>query len=346
VTNRKGEAALSLGAARRTLERIYVYPVLGFWSAMRKGFAAVSGAQIALAPIQPAQPDVLRHFYGNADLGAGAGLTVGVIDTGIGPHPDLVVSGGRNTVVGEDPSDFVDNGAQHGTHVAGIIAARGTAPQGARGLAPGVRLRAYRVFGKKSENASNYAIAKAVDAAVQDGCDLINMSLGGGKPDEVLRAAVEDARAGGSVVIVAAGNDNKSGVSFPASDSLALAVSAMGRKRTFPSGTAEAGDVGAPYGKDRANFFASFSNCGPEIDLTGPGVGVVSTVPGGLAVMSGTSMACPAVTGRAAFLLASRADLLGMTRGEERSAAMVQALMQAARSLGFGPLFEGQGMLG
>jgi hypothetical protein len=345
TTNKKGEASLQLGAAKRTLDRLYVYPSTGYWSALRSRFQASSGAQVLLDVIDPGTPDVVRWFYGEAEDAAGTGVTVGVVDTGIGPHADLAVDGGANTVVGEDPADFADNGAQHGTHVGGIIASRGRAPGGVRGLAPGVRLRSYRVFGKKSESASNYSIAKALDAAVRDGCDLVNMSLGGGEPDDVLRAAVEDARAAGTVVIVAAGNDSHAPVSFPASDDMAVAVSAYGRKGTYPSGTTEAGDAAAPYGTDRSNFIAAFSNCGPEIDLAGPGVGVVSTVPGGLAVMSGTSMACPAVTGRAAALLAGHPEILGMPRTEARAAAMLRLLLQSTQVMGFGPIYEGQGRL-
>jgi subtilisin len=75
-----------------------------------------------------------------------------------------VVAGGLNCVTGEkDPNDFGDNGEGHGTHVGGIIAAKGTPPRGFRGLAPGVALRSYRVFGKGTEGASNYDIAKAID---------------------------------------------------------------------------------------------------------------------------------------------------------------------------------------
>jgi hypothetical protein len=118
-----------------------------------------------------------------------------VIDTGIAAHPDLVIDGGENTVVGEDPQDFGDNGDGHGTHVAGIIAARGTPPSGIRGLAPAVTLRSYWVFGKNAEGASNFSIAKAVDRAVKDGCHLINMSLGGGPRDEATHSAIADARA-------------------------------------------------------------------------------------------------------------------------------------------------------
>jgi subtilisin len=346
VTNSKGELSLALGATSKKLERIYIYPEKSFWSALKKNITVASGTQLALEPVDLAFTDALRYFHGNASDQAGDGVKVAVIDTGIDTkHPDLKVAGGANTVVGEKENDFGDNGLHHGTHVAGIIAARGKPPQGLRGLAPAITLQSYRVFGKNKDEASNYAIIKAIDRAVADGCDLINMSLGGGRPDEATMAAIEEARSQGSVVIVAAGNDDRSAVSFPASYSLALAISAMGRKGTFPQDTTEAGDVAAPYGKDKKNFVAAFSNIGPEIDLTGPGVGILSTVPGGYTPMSGTSMACPAATGLAARLLSKRADLLKLERRQARSEAMVQAILQAARSLGFGSKYEGQGIL-
>jgi subtilisin len=345
ITNSKGEVSLALGGSSKKLERIYIYPEINFWSALKKSITVTSGTQLALEPVDLKFTDALRYFHGNASDQAGGGVKVAVIDTGIDTnHPDLEVTGGANTVVGENENDFGDNGLHHGTHVAGIIAARGKPPLGLRGLAPAIALQSYRVFGRNRDEASNYAIIKAIDRAVADGCDLINMSLGG-RPDEATMAAIEDARSQGSVVIVAAGNDDRSSVSFPASYSLALAISAMGRKGTFPKGTTEAGDVAAPYGKDKKNFVAAFSNIGPEIDLTGPGVGIISTVPDGYMPMSGTSMACPAVTGMAANLLAKRTDLLKMERHQTRSEAMVQAILQAARSLGFGPRYEGLGIL-
>ena len=61
-------------------------------------------------------------------------------------------------------------------------------------------LRSYRVFGKGQDNASNYAIAKAIDAAVADKCDLINMSLGGGDPDTVTSEAIAAAYEAGVVI--------------------------------------------------------------------------------------------------------------------------------------------------
>lgn len=346
TTNSKGEVSLALGGASKKLERIYIYPEKNFWSALKKNLTVTSGTQLALNPVDLAFTDALRYFHGSSSGQAGDGVKIAVIDTGIDTkHPDLKVAGGANTVVGENENDFGDNGLHHGTHVAGIIAARGKPPLGLRGLAPAITLQSYRVFGKNRGEASNFAIIKAIDRAVADGCDLINMSLGGGRPDEATMAAIEDARSQGSVVIVAAGNDERSPVSFPASYSLALAISALGRKGTFPKGTTEAGDVAAPYGKDKKNFIAAFSNIGPEIDLTGPGVGILSTVPGGYTPMSGTSMACPAVTGLAARLLSKRTDLLKMERRQARSEAIVQAILQAARLLGFGSRYEGQGIL-
>jgi subtilisin family serine protease len=126
-------------------------------------------------------------------------------------------------------------------------------------------LRSYRVFGKGAEGASNFSIAKAIDHAVSDGCDLINMSLGGGSRDEATDSAIADARAKGALVIVAAGNDGRQPVSFPATDSLALAVSALGRQGTFPDGTTELGDVAPPFGKDKKNFIAAFPISDPSL---------------------------------------------------------------------------------
>jgi subtilisin len=344
VTDAAGWVTLALGGATR-LQRLYVYPERDVWSMLRRNVGIAPGQVIRMRALDPSYIDCLRHFYGSGGDTLGQGVRVGVIDSGVSrSHGDLHVEGGENTVVGEASDDFGDAGSSHGTHVAGIIAARGRPPTGLRGLAPAVKLRSYRVFGRGSNEASNYAIVKAIDRAVADGCDLINLSLGGGDPDDATRAAMEDARAQGCVPIAAAGNDGRQPVSFPAIDDTAVAVSAMGRKGTFPSGTTEADEVLKPLGSDRKNFVARFSNIGIEIDLTGPGVGVVSTVPGGYGAMSGTSMACPAVTGVAARLLGARPEILNMARTQERSNAIVSLLAAAAKPLGFGAVFEGRGL--
>ena len=350
LTNAQGNVALALGATTLKVERLYIYAEHSFWNALQENVTLKTCMTVKLQPIDLSFTDELRFFYGTSDLSFGQGIKVGVIDTGSGPHKDLQIAGGQNTVQGEDPNDFSDDGVGHGTHVAGMIAAQGTSPDGVRGVAPGVELRAYRVFPKKVGNtepgASNFAITKAINAAVQDGCDLLNMSLGGGSADSATSAAIAHARQNGTLVIVAAGNDDRSPVSFPASDPRSVAISALGRLGTFPDGTVELGDVVSPFGTDKKNYIAEFSNVGPEILLTGPGVGIISTFPGDLyAVMDGTSMATPAVVGASAKLLAEQPAILAMPRNQARSDAMLKAILQAAADLGFPATLQGKGLI-
>jgi len=343
TTNAKGIVTLQLPQGTK-IEQLYVYPVSGAWSYWKKNTVLKDDSILAVKPLDLTSVDGLQALMGRGTLEQGAGVTVGVVDTGVGPHHDIPVAGGENTVAGEKPDQWQDNGEGHGTHVGGIIAARG-GPSGLRGIAPGATIRSYRVFGATSKGASSFAIAKAIARAVEQGCDLINMSLGGGPADEATQAAIADARAAGVVVFAATGNDGRKPVSFPARYGMAVAVSACGRKGTFPSGTTETADIAPPYGKDKHNFIAEFSNIGPETDVTGAGVGIISTYPNDrYAVMSGTSMACPAVCGVAARLLASNSAVLTMARHQERSDLIAKLVFDAAVDLGFPPEMQGTGL--
>ena len=351
VTSSKGTVTLKLPATVKKLDRVYVYTEGAYWGAYRKNLVLSSSTvKILIDAIDLGVDDDLRYFCGAGDLNDGTGVKVAVVDTGIAlHHPDLHVVGGECTVSGESKGDYGPLGGDHGSHCAGIIAGRGTAPQGMRGVAPGAALYSFRVFptvkpGQES-GASNFAIAKAIDRAAAAGCDLLNLSLGGGDPDPATEAAIEDARNAGAVVIAAAGNNDRSPVSFPAAFDLCVAVSALGRKGLSPAGSICDGDVAGPYGKDKKDFIASFSNIGTEIDCTGPGVGVVSTVPpADYTVMSGTSMAAPAVTGLAARMLGRNQALLTAARDSQRANAIVKALLASAQPLGFGAKYEGQGL--
>ncbi|MEZ0541235.1 S8 family serine peptidase [Fibrella arboris] len=345
TSNAQGVVSFKTIGGQR-IEQLFGYPQHGYWSLWRKNLTLTNDQVLQLQPLKLDYTDAKQFFYPSAqtDLMAGTGIRVGVIDTGAGPHPDLVIAGGRCTVTGEDPADFADVD-EHGTHVSGIVAARGTSPTGVRGAAPGAELRAYRVFGKNAEGASNFAIVKAIEQAVADGCDLINMSLGGGTPDDATKDAITFARDNGTICFVATGNDDRSPVSFPASFSLSLAVGAMGRKGTVPANTTDAPYAVAPFGTDKKNFVAGFSNIGPEVDFIAPGVGIISSVPGGYAPLSGTSMACPLATGVAARLLATQPNILAMPRTAARTQAMITFLQTKVKSMGFGATFEGTGQL-
>lgn len=232
----------------------------------------------------------------------GQGVRVAVIDTGIDyTHPDLgggfgpgfKVIGGYDFVHGDsDPMD--DQG--HGTHVAGIIAASGAV----KGVAPGVKLLAYKVLDELGSGQYSTIIA-GIDRAVDpdqnpltnDGAQVINLSLGGpGDPDDAISQAVDTAVAAGVVCVVAAGNNGGNGNST---------IGSPGCARTALT-------VGA---SDKMDVMAYFSSRGPsqpdlaiKPDLTAPGVAIRSTIPGGgYAVKDGTSMATPHVAGAVALLL-------------------------------------------
>ena len=355
TTDANGSATLNGLAPSRTLERVYVYAPAGSWGYYAAGIAGSKLSQIKLTSINVKDPSLLlTQLYGSLPVTAGAGVTVGVIDSGVdGTHPDLKnVTGGLNCVGDEvraNPAASANwrpalSEGEHGTHVAGIIGGNGTA-SGFRGVAPGVALRSYRVFPDIGGGASNFDIAKAIDTAVADKCDIINMSLGGGPKDDLTHAAIDRAIDAGVVVVVAAGNDYRQPVSFPAAFTECVSVSAMGRIGSFPKEAVGTGDVAAPQGNPSTqDFLADFSNFGIEIDATGAGVEIVSTLPGtGHGSMSGTSMASPAVAGFTAYLL-SKDPVLKQKVGADRSRAVKDALYAACKPEGFGRDYEGFGL--
>jgi subtilisin len=355
ISNKSGTVSLRLRPGTR-LERLYVYGPSGYWGHFATRATVRKSHTLELAPIDlKDETTLLPGFFRRLPGDAGSGVRVAVIDSGVAQkHPALPnATDGMNLVYDETHGDVgamtewgpARKDGDHGTHVAGIIGARPAGDSRLRGVAPGVELRSYRVFPHKGGGASNYDILNAIDRAVLDGCHIVNLSLGGSDEDEAVRAAIGKALDKGVLVVAAAGNDGRRAVSFPASLSSCVSVSAMGRKGTFPKGSAEEADVAKPFGNpDNDSFVAAFSNVGPQIDVTGPGVGVVSTLPeDAYGVMSGTSMACPAVAGMAAYLLASTSHILKAS-GTERVQSLKDALYTSCRRLGFGRDYEGFGL--
>jgi len=137
----------------------------------------------------------------------GTGIKIAIIDTGVDyNHPDLIGFGPEGKVVGgynfinesEPPLDT--NG--HGTQVAGVIAADGIL----KGVAPKAKILAYKVS-EDGEGVSSDLIIKAIDRSIQDGANIINISLGVNKTNSNIDKAVDKALQKGIVVITAAGND-------------------------------------------------------------------------------------------------------------------------------------------
>jgi subtilisin family serine protease len=212
----------------------------------------------------------------------GEGVRIAVLDTGIDPdHPDL-----EGAV--EQARDFTGEGIEdlngHGTHCAGIIAARQN-DIGFIGSAPQSSLLIAKVL-KNGGGGTLQAVAEAVGWAVNERADIISMSLGGREGDPVLFEAIHTALARGAIVICAAGNSG------------ALFTNSIG----YP---ARYGSVITVAAHDQHGQPSGFSSRGAEIDFMAPGQDIWSTYrQGGYAKLSGTSMAAPFVAGLAALVLA------------------------------------------
>ncbi|MEH6422314.1 S8 family serine peptidase [Pseudomonas sp. CGJS7] len=274
-------------------------------------------------------------------MSTGRGAVVAVIDSGVyAAHTDLAANllpgydfigsanglgklcteagypancGGSGDGDGRDANPEDSSKMEHGTHVAGTVAAVGNNGLGGVGVAYEAKILPLRVSGNSGVNLTSDAadaIVWAAGGAVSgvpanpNRADVINLSLGGGAPctqAPVYQAAIDSAVANGSVVVVAAGNSNKDVANFsPASCNGAISVAASNKK-----------------GKR-----SSYSNFGATIDVTAPGgedsfigpsatEGIISTIGGNkTGPMAGTSMASPHVAGVAALIQsAARAKL-------------------------------------
>lgn len=238
-------------------------------------------------------------------------VDVAVLDTGIDfAHPDLNVVSRADCASGNRfSSSCVANsgtdGDGHGTHVAGTVAALDNGI-GVVGVAPGARLWAVRVLGNNGSGYMSWIIA-GVDyvTAHASQIEVANMSLGCECTSTALQSAISRSVDAGVVYAVAAGNSDKDAATFtPANNPDVITVSALADSNGQPDPVANLFNTCRP---DQEDTLADFSNYGSGVELAAPGVCILSTVPGGYATYSGTSMASPHAAGAAA-LLASRSN--------------------------------------
>ena len=351
-------AGLAVVVPRQELDRLADTPgVARVYPSIRYHALADDGPAEIGAPV----------LWGPDLSNAGRGMKIGIIDDGIDvEHPyfddaGLVMPAGfpkgsagftsAKVIVartfppaGADwpnatrPFDPVES--FHGTHVAGIAAGRhgtlvpasfGNPKTTISGVAPLAYLGNYRALTIPTDsvglNGDSPELVAAIEAAVADGMDVINLSLGEPEIEPSLDAvahAIDNAAAAGVVPVVAAGNDyqllGRGSVSSPGTAAGAITVAATARSESSVS----------------AERIATFSGSGPtpfelalKPDVSAPGVEILSAQPGtAFDYLSGTSMAAPHVAGAAALLLERHPD---WTVEQLKS-----ALVQTANAVGLG----------
>jgi subtilisin family serine protease len=351
VTDDTGRVMLNIvGESPDTIRALYIKPRLDYWSVWldRPQLTPDAVNSVRVKPLGA----YLHDFPGRQLVGwgeramgldkvppsfDGSGVKVAVIDSGAAQptHRNLHKVGPGVSIVGDDRAAWTTDTIGHGSHVAGIIGGGPVASvTGIRGFAPAAEVHVCRIFpgGRFSD------LVSALDYCMENGIDVVNMSLGGGSPSRIIEERLIKAKEMGVACIVAAGNSGGP-VQFPASTPHALAVAAMGMWGTFPDDSYHTQQVVEGFEGRDGYFPAKFSCFGPEIDVCAPGVAIVSSLPpDGFAAWDGTSMAAPHVTGLAALVLAHHPDFKGpyQTRNARRVERLFQLIKESATPLQFG----------
>jgi subtilisin family serine protease len=310
---------------------------------------------VRYTPALDESPSVIKapQLWGPNLATAGQGLKIGIIDDGVDQAHRFFSAAGFTAPAGfpkgqtgfttgkvivarafpppgttwkyaDRPFDPVNS--EHATHVAGIAAGDYNATQRAgrpvSGVAPRAYLGNYKVLTVPTPgvglDGNSPEIVKGIDAAVADGMNVINLSLGEPEIDldrDIVVKALDAAADAGVVPVVAAGNDfsefGEGSISSPGDAPKAITAAAV----------------------SKADEIADFSSGGPsgidlgfKPDVSAPGVNIFSSVPSGWDTFSGTSMAAPHVAGAAALLL-------------QRHPTWTPAQVKSALALTGGPVF-------
>lgn len=249
-------------------------------------------------------------YYSHSDLAGNIWVNFGEIsgngvdDDGNGYIDDIY----GYDFVNDDGYALDDNG--HGTHIAGIIAGlhNGT---GVTGVAYDATIMPVKVV-NSSGHGSFEALANGIVYAVDNGADVINLSLGTyGADSSSVTSAISYALDNGVIVCMASGNDYRTSPTYPAILAQSLGGIVVGAVNS-------------------SNLVASFSNEADNTDpydfVVAPGVDIYSTYNnGGYTLMSGTSMATPYVTGAAALLLSAESDYASAWSLEELESILTKS---------------------
>lgn len=212
------------------------------------------------------------------DVAVADPVKVAILDSGVDYTDDIDVYMRKNFVPGEDDISVIyEDISGHGTSVAGIIAAKDN-DEGITGINPNVQLYSARILDENKQAPASRVVA-AIDWAIAQDVDIINISFGTTVDSEEIHAAIKRAYDAGILIVAAAGNNGV--VEYPAAYDEVIAVGAVDAKGERAEGSA----------------------IGDELELVAPGQQIVSTGAfGGVCVVGGTSLAAPHVAGVASVL--------------------------------------------
>lgn len=218
----------------------------------------------------------------------GEGVNIAVIDSGCDVNHESL----KNNIVGvrnftnedsKDPNIVIDR-VGHGTHVVGTIVANGN-NNTILGVAPKSNIYVLKAIDRTGSGKMSWVI-NAIYYAIEKKVDIISMSLGVNQSNDKLEKAVKEAVNKNIAIVCAAGNEGDG--------------NADDFEYSYPAAYVDVISVGAV---DKKGVPANFSNANLVIDVVAPGVDILSTYPDNkFAVLSGTSMAAPHVTGSLALL--------------------------------------------
>jgi subtilisin len=356
-TDKRGELTLPLVTLPGTRARsLSVNAPSNFWDQYLVE-PELSDSEINIVRLRPIEetvagfPGRFRYGWGQIQMGLDRlpetltckGVRIAIVDSGADTsHPLLRhIKLGLDLTDRTDPQSWTQDVVGHGSHCAGIIAARDESGRMLRGFAPEAEVHVLKVFpgGRFS------SLLEAIDYCLEFDIDVVNLSLGSLQRSLAVEQKLEEAALSGIACIVAAGNSGGP-VQYPASSPYTLAVGAIGRLNEYPDRAWDATTVLPGLVAPDGIFAPSFSPVGPEVAVCAPGVAIVSTVPGGFELQLGMSMAAFYVIGLAALLLAHHPAFQGPLRA--RTQQRVAALFTMIRSLcvpyGFGVLRTGSGL--
>ena len=240
-------------------------------------------------------------------------IKVAVLDTGVdSDHPELIdnfLKDDNNNIIGkrfyDNKSDNnFDDDHGHGTHVAGIIAAKTNNNEGIAGISVNNKIKIIPVkcINKYSDGyyGNNQDISEAIKWAVDQGADIINLSLGGLESNSLIKNSVKYACKNKCLIISAVGNTNEM-VEYPAALSGVLSVGCVDENNNMANFSS--------YKTD--NTYPQKPEGHRGVDVVAPGLRIYSTFDNsdsgiynnGFCYLTGTSMSTPLVTGIAALLM-------------------------------------------